>query len=221
MINNGYLVHHGILGQKWGVRRYQNSDGSYTEAGKKRYSQGVYNYKEADKYANYLNKQGKYAHRYSTYSHPGSLPKFHVEEYNGDPNNLKDRKNQDKIIKRASLYSQEQATRDRQVYSKGASKRIEKSVFEDGSLQGARSKEADRIESFRRASKISSRVTPVTTAVATGLAVTNALINDGGMEKANAVRVSISAGLLAGKIAHELAPMAVMALGGYSPSKRY
>ena len=31
-----YLVHHGILGQKWGVRRYQNEDGSYTEAGKRR-----------------------------------------------------------------------------------------------------------------------------------------------------------------------------------------
>ena len=28
------LYHHGILGQKWGVRRYQNADGSYTEAGK-------------------------------------------------------------------------------------------------------------------------------------------------------------------------------------------
>ena len=31
-----YLEHHGILGQKWGVRRYQNEDGSYTEAGLKR-----------------------------------------------------------------------------------------------------------------------------------------------------------------------------------------
>ncbi len=32
------IYHHGIKGQKWGVRRYQNEDGSLTSAGKKRYS---------------------------------------------------------------------------------------------------------------------------------------------------------------------------------------
>lgn len=31
-----YLVHHGILGMKWGIRRFQNKDGSLTAAGKKR-----------------------------------------------------------------------------------------------------------------------------------------------------------------------------------------
>ena len=34
-----YLAHYGILGQKWGLRRYQNSDGSLTSAGKSRYGE--------------------------------------------------------------------------------------------------------------------------------------------------------------------------------------
>lgn len=34
---NNELYHHGIKGQKWGVRRFQNQDGSYTNTGMKRY----------------------------------------------------------------------------------------------------------------------------------------------------------------------------------------
>jgi hypothetical protein len=37
MIYSGTLTHHGIKGQKWGVRRYQYADGTLTPAGKKRY----------------------------------------------------------------------------------------------------------------------------------------------------------------------------------------
>lgn len=33
------LYHHGVKGMKWGVRRYQNKNGSLTPAGKKRYSE--------------------------------------------------------------------------------------------------------------------------------------------------------------------------------------
>ena len=36
------LQHHGIKGQKWGVRRFQNTDGSLTAEGKKRYSVNDY-----------------------------------------------------------------------------------------------------------------------------------------------------------------------------------
>lgn len=37
-MNDEYLSHHGIKGQRWGIRRYQNPDGSLTPAGEKRYA---------------------------------------------------------------------------------------------------------------------------------------------------------------------------------------
>ena len=33
-----YLAHHGIKGQRWGIRRFQREDGSLTFAGRKRYN---------------------------------------------------------------------------------------------------------------------------------------------------------------------------------------
>lgn len=37
-MSSTYLIHHGIKGQKWGVRRFQTKLGSLTSAGKKRYA---------------------------------------------------------------------------------------------------------------------------------------------------------------------------------------
>lgn len=46
---NGELYHWGIKGQKWGVRRYQNKDGSLTPAGRKRYNAEMESLKAREK----------------------------------------------------------------------------------------------------------------------------------------------------------------------------
>lgn len=47
MPSNSDLMHYGVKGQKWGIRLYQNPDGSLTEAGKERYGEnGKINKKE-------------------------------------------------------------------------------------------------------------------------------------------------------------------------------
>lgn len=58
MDNNNYLMHFGVKGMKWGVRRYRNYDGSLTQAGVKRYNAAEKNYDE--KHSKYKDLKQRY-----------------------------------------------------------------------------------------------------------------------------------------------------------------
>lgn len=60
-IVNGELYHWGKKGMKWGVRRYQNKDGTLTPAGKKRYARDAreQGYKNQDDSGTYYKVSGK------------------------------------------------------------------------------------------------------------------------------------------------------------------
>lgn len=51
-----YLIHYGIPGQKWGVRRFQNEDGTLTEEGIRRYGKLIDKAGSSEKYKKKLNK---------------------------------------------------------------------------------------------------------------------------------------------------------------------
>lgn len=58
-----YIAHHGILGQKWYHRRYQNADGSLTAEGKIRYNKHID--KETKRSDKYYNKEIKNEHHHN------------------------------------------------------------------------------------------------------------------------------------------------------------
>ena len=79
-----WLSHHGIKGQKWGIRRYQNEDGTWTEAGKRRRN---YGYEVNDDDLNVVKTVKKLNRKYKKYD---VEQKESIKSYFGDINPNKD-----------------------------------------------------------------------------------------------------------------------------------
>lgn len=75
------LYHHGILGQKWGVRRFQNEDGALTDAGKKRYSADITGQKQRLKEARANERKLKWQWKKEYYTRFGNVTKETANSY--------------------------------------------------------------------------------------------------------------------------------------------
>lgn len=99
------LYHHGILGMHWGIRRYQNPDGTLTAAGKKRYDKyrakadvhsvrgsfstnGKYRKQQYDLAEKFRKKAEKLGTWGPEWSRPGESPKVWINAYDGDINEI-------------------------------------------------------------------------------------------------------------------------------------
>ena len=96
LISEEELQHHGIKGQKWGVRRFQNKDGSLTDKGKKRYS--------ADDFKNARNKvnKGKDIIDVAVKARKKSADKQHQQNIKKDLSKMTDQELQ-KIVNRLNM----------------------------------------------------------------------------------------------------------------------
>lgn len=80
--NNDYLMHYGVKGMKWGVRRYQSKDGSLTAKGKKRLSKDYKNLTEKARAEVNKNNTSRYVDAYNKAAN--DMNNGMIDKYNSD-----------------------------------------------------------------------------------------------------------------------------------------
>lgn len=119
-----YLEHHGILGQKWGVRRFQNKDGSYTDAGKRHRESGIAPRSNTDVYDNAIKGNPNKTRRQADIEARRGINGTHAAKYEKGKR-IRDKKNDKTVAKfETSLKNYWEASVDNANDMRRASKNI-------------------------------------------------------------------------------------------------
>ena len=136
---NDELMHHGVLGMKWGVRRFQNKDGSLTAAGKKR----VQNAEQSDEKLlitndGYTLKKGTKVQRISTVRENDVRPYAYVSftKHDNKHYNKNFTENLEFADPNSSIYKNTLVTiKDLKIPSRDTSKRIFVELYQERSKE--------------------------------------------------------------------------------------